>query len=57
MYLDISDILEVRGEYNVKSDGNVYLPIAACVKNSKFDNRQYIDITTSQFVKNINNKS
>ena len=27
LYLDISDILEVRGEYNVMSDGNVYLPL------------------------------
>ena len=51
------DVETLQNLISDNNDGNVYLPIAAWVKNSKFDNRQYIDITTSQFVKNINNKS
>ena len=45
------DVEQLQNLLNHSNDKSIYLPISAWIKDSQFDDRQYIDIRTSQFIK------
>ena len=44
------DVEQLQNLLNSSNDKSIHLPISAWIKDSKFDDRQYIDIRTSKFI-------